>query len=86
VIGMKVFGQDQLTSKAPAEKLLYYTLSLPVSLASVGMPRPELLDRNVALARAFAPLSPDEMRTLRASVTAAERMALARFFRHHRDA
>jgi uncharacterized protein len=87
VIAMKVFGQDQLTAAAPAEKLLYYGLSLPgVSLVSVGMPKPELLDRNVALARAFAPLREQEMKTLRASVAEPLRQAHARFFQDHRDA
>ncbi|HJS56813.1 MAG TPA: aldo/keto reductase [Vicinamibacteria bacterium] len=86
VIAMKVFGQDRLQSRAPAGKLLYYALSLPVALASVGMPKPELLDRNVALARAFRPLDESEMKQLRASVAAAQRTALARFFRDHRDA
>ena len=86
VIAMKVFGQDRLPSSAPPEKMLYYALSLPVSLASVGMPRPELLDRNVALASAFAPLTADEMQKLRASVPESERSAFARFFRDHQDA
>ena len=86
VIAMKVFGQDRLTGQASAEKLLYYALSLPVSLASVGMPRPELLDRNVALAQAFAPLPTDEMQKLRAAIPDSERNAFARFFQNHRDA
>jgi len=85
VIAMKVFGQDRLTGQAPAEKLLYYALSLPVSLASVGMPKPELVERNVALARGFAPLPEAEMQKLRASVVEPQRTALGRFFRHHRD-
>jgi predicted aldo/keto reductase-like oxidoreductase len=86
VIAMKAFGQDQLMTSAPAEKLLYYALSLPVSLVSVGMPKPELLDRNAALARAFTPLLETEMKSLRASVAETERRALAAFFRSHRDA
>jgi len=86
VIAMKVFGQDRLIDEAPPEKLLYYALSLPVSLATVGMPKPELLDRNVQLARSFQALSEPEMRQLRASVGEARRTALARFFRDHRDA
>jgi aryl-alcohol dehydrogenase-like predicted oxidoreductase len=86
VIAMKVFGQDRLAGQAPAEKLLYYALSLPVSLASVGMPKPELLERNVELAQRFHQLDESEMRQLRASVGDAQRTALARFFRHHRDA
>jgi aryl-alcohol dehydrogenase-like predicted oxidoreductase len=86
VIAMKVFGQDRLTDRAPAEKLLYYALSLPVTLASVGMPKPELLARNVELARRFEPLPGTEMERLRASIGAAERTAFARFLRDHRDA
>jgi uncharacterized protein len=86
VIAMKVFGQDRLTDRAPAEKLLYYALSLPVTLASVGMPKPELLTRNVELARGFEPLPGAEMQRLRASIGTAERTALGRFFHTHRDA
>jgi uncharacterized protein len=85
VIAMKVFGQDRLPSSAPAEKMLYYALSLPVSLASLGMPRPELLDKNVALAQAFTPLPAGEMQKLRAAIADSERNAFARFFRDHRD-
>ncbi len=86
IVAMKVFGQDQLLTAASPEKLLYYALSLPVSLASVGMPRPELLERNVALARSFAPLSAPEMQSLRASIADSKRDELARFFSDHRDA
>src|SRR5262245_40894285 len=38
VIAMKVFGQEQLVGAAAPDKLLVFALSLPVSLASVGMP------------------------------------------------
>jgi len=86
VIAMKVFGQDQLLSVASPEKLLYYSLSLPVSLATVGMPRPELVERNMALAQAFAPLGASEMQSLRAAVADATRQRLAQFFANHRDA
>ena len=86
IIAMKVFGQDQLLATAAPEKLLYYALSLPVSLATVGMPRPELLDRNATLARSFAPLGDVEMQSLRAAVGDSKRQQLAQFFAHHRDA
>ena len=86
IIAMKVFGQDQLLSAATPEKLLYYALSLPVSLATVGMPKPELLERNVALARSFSPLDASEMQSLRASVPDSTRQQLAQFFTDHRDA
>ena len=86
IIAMKVFGQDQLLSVAPPEKLIYYALSLPVSLATVGMPKPELVERNAAIARSFAPLGKAEMQSLRAAVADTERRQLAQFFAHHRDA
>ena len=57
VIAMKVFGQDQLAEAAPVEKLLAYALSLPVSLASCGMPKVEFIERNVALACDFTPMT-----------------------------
>jgi hypothetical protein len=86
IIAMKVFGQDKLIPATAPDKLLYYSLSLPVSLATVGMPRPELVDRNAALARSFAPLSAPEMEAVRASIAESKRDLLARFFAHHRDA
>jgi hypothetical protein len=86
IIAMKVFGQDQLVSVAPPEKLISYALSLPVSLATVGMPRPELVERNAAIARSFKPLGDAEMQSLRAAVADTERRQLAEFFAHHRDA
>jgi hypothetical protein len=85
VIAMKAFGQDQLVGRAPIDRLLYYSLSLPVSMASVGMPKPEMIDRNAELARAFQPLAPAEMQSLRASLGDSG-PALAQFFRHHVDA
>jgi aryl-alcohol dehydrogenase-like predicted oxidoreductase len=87
IIAMKVFGQDRLLGAgASPEKLLYYSLSLPVSLATIGMPRPELLERNIALGRSFAPLGPAEMQSLRASIDESRREKLAQFFAQHRDA
>jgi uncharacterized protein len=42
VIAMKVFAQDALLPHIPADKLLYYSLSLPVATAAVGMPKLEV--------------------------------------------
>jgi aryl-alcohol dehydrogenase-like predicted oxidoreductase len=86
VVAMKAFGQDRLTTAAGPEKLLYYALSLPVSAASVGMPRPELIERNAELARSFVPLGAAEMESLRASIGDTTRKQLAQYFAHHRDA
>lgn len=83
---MKVFGQEQLLGTAPMEKLLAYALSLPVSLASVGMPKLEHIEKNVALARAFSPMPERERRQLTDSIEASRKLAMIEFFREHEDA
>jgi uncharacterized protein len=86
IIAMKLFGQERLIGKATTRELIYYALSLPVSLASIGMPKPEMLEENVALARDFRPLSEPDMRRLRSAVSEPQKAAFARFMREHRDA
>jgi aryl-alcohol dehydrogenase-like predicted oxidoreductase len=57
-IGMKVMGLGTL---APfAEKALRYTLGLPVSTAIVGMETMEQLEKNLAVAENFKPLTDEE--------------------------
>jgi uncharacterized protein len=85
VIAMKVFAQDQIIGAAPVEKLLTYSLSLPVSLASLGMPKPEFIERNIELARAFTPMTGPERKRLSDSISAERKVSLARFFSDHRD-
>jgi len=69
VIAMKVTGQEFLVGsgagKAEMSSLLRYSMSLPVTTAVVGMPRPEMLEHNVEIARAFSPLKDDEKDRLR---------------------
>ena len=86
VIAMKVFGQDQIVGSAPVEKLLTYALSLPVSLASCGMPRPEFIERNVEVARHFQPMSEAQRRRLTDSIAAERKVSMRAFFRDHADA
>jgi hypothetical protein len=86
VIAMKVFAQEGLVGQAPAEKLLYYSLSLPVSLAVAGMPTLDFLEQNVALARAFKPLPKAEMKELSGRLAAKNKMALDLRFSNHVDA
>ena len=85
IIAMKVTGQEQLLSSAPIEKLLAYSLSLPISLASVGMPKIEHIEHNAELARAFAPMSTRQRRQLEDSIESAKKLAMARFFADHED-
>ena len=86
IIAMKVFAQEQILADAPVEKLLAYSLSLPVSLASLGMPKPEHIERNIELARAFVPMPDDERRRLSDSIATARKAAVVEFFRDHLDA
>src|SRR5271165_3507288 len=69
VIAMKVSGQEFLLGsglgKTNMDALLHYSMSLPVSTAVVGMPKVEMLDYNVAVARNFAHLNQWEMQQLR---------------------
>ena len=50
------------------------------------MPRPELLERNIALGKAFEPLGAAEMQSLRASIDESRGVELSQFFAHHHDA
>lgn len=86
VIAMKVFGQEQLVGAAAPEKLLTYALSLPVSLASVGMPKPELIETNVGFAKNFTTMSRREREDLINSIGTNRKQAMLHFFRDHEDA
>jgi predicted aldo/keto reductase-like oxidoreductase len=72
VIAMKVTGQEFLlgndAGKADITSLLRYSMSLPVTTAVVGMPRLEMLQHNVEVARSFSPLSDKEMERLRREI------------------
>lgn len=86
VIAMKVFGQEQLLDAAPVDQLLAYALSLPVSLASVGMPKLEHIDHNANVARAFRPLSKRQREQLMKSIEDRHKLAMVEFLREHQDA
>jgi predicted aldo/keto reductase-like oxidoreductase len=86
VIAMKVFAQEGLLDQAPLEKLLYYSMSLPVTLCTVGMPKPEYIDRNVEMAKAFKPLSKIEMMDLSKRLSDKNKAAFDLFLSNHVDA
>jgi predicted aldo/keto reductase-like oxidoreductase len=89
IVCMKVTAQEQLVGSGPGragmERLLRYALSLPVSTAVVGMPKPEFVAENIALARAFQPLTPEDQDRLRRQVAPAQ-AAVAAYFSDHADA
>ena len=82
---MKVFAQERLVGQAAPEMLLRYAMSLPVAATTVGMPQLEFIDFNMAVAKRFQPLSPDEMKSLPAGVSAHMRASIDRFFAGHVD-
>jgi predicted aldo/keto reductase-like oxidoreductase len=86
VLAMKVFAQDALLPRMPAEKLLYYSLSLPVSAVVVGMPKLEHIDENVRSAKNFASLPGHEMNEMSKDLSAKYKASLDRFFSTHIDA
>jgi predicted aldo/keto reductase-like oxidoreductase len=85
VIAMKIFAADGLVGQVPSEKLLRYSLSLPVSLAVVGMPKMELIDENVRIAKSFRPLSKTEMTALSEALSTKNKASLDRYFANHID-
>ncbi|MBL8226872.1 MAG: aldo/keto reductase [Bryobacterales bacterium] len=68
VIAMKVTAQDGLAGtgrgRASGRDLIRYSLSLPITVASVGMPNLTVLRENLETARTFEPMPPEEMRAL----------------------
>jgi uncharacterized protein len=66
--------------------LLAYVLSLPISLASLGMPRLEHIEQNVALACTATPMSSRQRRMLSESIASERKVAMVRFFETHQDA
>ncbi len=55
VTAMKIFGQDALVGQAPHDKLIQYSMSLPVASAVIGMPKPEFLEQKRAGCQSVPP-------------------------------
>ena len=82
---MKIFAQEKLLGKASPEMLIRYAMTLPVAATTIGMPELAHIDFNINVAKHFEPLSPREMRSLPAGVTAQMRASIDRFFAGHVD-
>jgi hypothetical protein len=61
-------------------------MSLPVAATVIGMPKMEHIEQNVAVAKAFKPLQPEEMKRLSTDLSAKNKLALDTHFQHHLDA
>ncbi len=91
IIAMKVTGQDALIGqgqgKADTAQLIRYTLSHPVSLITVGMPKLDFIKQNSEVARTFRPMSKSDMNVLSHRLAEANKLALDYHFNYeHRDA
>jgi uncharacterized protein len=87
VIAMKITGQEFLL-KNPAgnsgiDSLLRYSLSLPVTAAVVGMPHKQMLDQNIAIARAFSPFPEGDMDRLRKTLQPSRQQLEKNLTGHH---
>jgi uncharacterized protein len=85
VIAMKIYAADGLVGQAPAEKLLSYSLTLPVTLAVIGMPKIEMIDDNVRIAKSYKPLGKREMKELSQALSTKNKLALDRYLHQHVD-
>ena len=86
VTAMKIFAQDALVGQAEPEKLIHYSMSLPVAATVIGMPKVEHIEHNVAAAKAFKPLPAPEMKRMSTDLSAKNKLALDAHFRTHLDA
>lgn len=90
IIGMKTYGQEELLGpgdgRSTVEKLLRYTLSLPVAVVSVGMPKLEHIPHSVQMARDFKPMSKKEMEQFSRQMASVYKVALDGKFARHIDA
>lgn len=86
VTAMKIFGQEGLLGAAPIERLIHYSMSLPVAAVVLGMPKLEFMDENIQHAKAFKPLGKSDMKELSDRLSHEYKAKLDDFFRDHVDA
>ncbi|MEO7652957.1 MAG: aldo/keto reductase [Bryobacteraceae bacterium] len=90
IVAMKVTAQEGLigsgAGKASAHDLLRYALSLPVSIATVGMPKLEFIRINTEFARGFRPMPAADRKEMASRIASANKVAIDRHFSIHEDA
>jgi predicted aldo/keto reductase-like oxidoreductase len=86
VIAMKVMAQDALIGPAEPSKLMYYSLSLPITAVVIGMPKFDHIEENCRLAKAFKPLPASEKKKMADELSAKYKAQLDHFFSNHIDA
>ena len=87
VTAMKIFAQDALVGQAPPEKLIQYSMTLPVAADRDRHAESwSTWSSNIEVAKAFKPMPPEEMRRMSGELAPKNRLALERFFQIHVDA
>ena len=86
VIAMKVMAQDALIGPAEPHKLMYYSLSLPITAVVIGMPKFDHIEENCRLAKAFKPLPASERKQMSDELSKKYKAQLDHFFSNHIDA
>ena len=86
VIAMKVMAQDALVGPAEPSKLMYYSLSLPVTAVVIGMPKTDHIEENCKLAKAFRPMPVSERKKMADELSKKYKAQLDEFFSNHVDA
>jgi len=64
VTAMKIFAQDVLVGQASHDKLIRYSMSLPVAAAVIGMPKVEHIEATWRSPRHSKPLPGEEMKKM----------------------
>ena len=88
IIAMKVMGQDQIVGKYDRfdyATCLRYALSLPITSATVGMPKREHLAANLEVVRKFKPYGEEEMEKIKAEAGREIKTSFAEFIAGHDD-
>ncbi len=88
IIAMKVMGQDQIVGVYPQydyARCLRYALSLPITTATVGMPKKEHLKLNLKVVRDFKPYSPEEMQEIKRQASGEIKISFRNFMAGHDD-
>src|SRR5581483_11109665 len=85
VTAMKIFAQEKLLNETSVDNLVRYAMSLPVAAAVIGMPKLDLLEHNVNIARNFKPMPKDEMHRISGELAAQHKASLDQFFHNHVD-
>lgn len=88
IIAMKVMGQDEIVGKYDKfdyATCLRYDLSLPITSATVGMPKREHLEANLEVVKAFKPYSDEQMKKIKAEAGTEIKTSFADFMASHED-